>query len=161
MVLANLPEYLKTTSYRNPGSNTETSTPFQYGNKTPLSFYQAMAADPVVRSGFDDQMKSHVALERMKYRTGFASIFDFEGVVGPLIKSPDDVALVDVGGSRGHVLEDVMKYIPGLKGRLVLEDLPETLESVEIPKRIEAIPYNFLESEQPIKGASPSSSNPS
>ena len=152
--MASLPEYLKATSYQNPGSSAETSTPFQYGNNTPLSFYQAMAADPAVRSGFDSQMKSHVALERMKYRTGFASIFDFEGVVAPLIKSADDVALVDVGGSRGHVLEDVMKYMPGLKGRLVLEDLPETLEGVELPKRIEVIPYTFLETEQPIKGTS-------
>jgi hypothetical protein len=88
-------------------------------------------------------------MERMKYRTGFASIFDFEGEIFPLIKSPEDVALVDIGGSLGHVLEDIQTHLPGLKGRLVLEELPETLKSVDLPKDIESVEYNFLEKELP------------
>lgn len=99
-------------------------------------------------------MKATVAMERARFRTGFASIFDFEGQVGPLIRSAQDVAVVDVGGSQGHVLEDVMKHLPGLKGRLILEELPGTLQSITVPEGIEAVPYNFLESEQPIKGRS-------
>lgn len=51
-------------------------------------------------------MKAHVAMERAKFKTGFTSMFDFEGEVGPLIESEQDVALVNVGGSQGHVLED-------------------------------------------------------
>jgi hypothetical protein len=150
-----LPEYLAAIGYSNPGSDAETSTPFQYSNNTPLSFYQALGANPVVRSGFDERMQNFVLMERKKYKTGFASIFDFEGIVGPLIKSDNDVAVVDVGGSRGHVLEDVVKYLPGLKGRLVLEDLPEAIASAELNNRIESVPYNFLENEQPIKGHFP------
>ncbi|EON66194.1 hypothetical protein W97_05587 [Coniosporium apollinis CBS 100218] len=151
--VARLPEYLAATSYRNPGYSTEISTPFQFGNNTPLGFYQALAANDNVRKGFDDQMKAHVAMERAKFKTGFASMFDFEGEVGPLIESEQDVALVDVGGSQGHVLEDVRKHLPGFKGRLILEELPGTLQSITVPEGIEAVPYNFLESEQPIKGA--------
>jgi len=97
-------------------------------------------------------MKKHIVQERAKYQTGFASIFDFENEVGPLIKSADDVALVDVGGSLGHVLEDVRRYVPGLKGRLVLEDLEETVKRGEVGDGIEVLPYDFLESVQPIKG---------
>lgn len=150
--IARLPEYLAATHYRNPGGNPEASTPFQYGNNTPLSFYQAMSMDPLVRSSFDAQMSNMVKMERMKHQTGFATIFDFDGVVAPLVKTYEDVAVVDVGRSRGHVLEDVVKHLPGLKGRLVLEDLPEVLDGVARGGRIETVPYNFLEGEQPIKG---------
>ena len=126
---------------------------FQFGNNTPLAFYQALSRNPEARDAFDMQMQNNVKAERMHHHTGFASIYDFEGVIGPLINSADDVALVDVGGSRGHVLEDVIQHLPGLKGRLVLQDLPETLQDVDLDSRVELCPYNFIDSQQPIKGA--------
>jgi hypothetical protein len=130
------------------------ATPFQYANNTPLGFYQALAKDDEARSGFDYQMKKHNLMERARSETGFASIYDFEGELGPLIGSEDDVALVDVGGSGGHVLEDVKQHLTNLKGRLILEELPETLQSVKVPDGIEAVPYNFIKNVQPIKGNS-------
>jgi hypothetical protein len=145
-------EYLKETSYRNPGYSTEVATPFSYANQTPLSFYGALSVREESRKAFDAQMKGHVAMERATYETGFASIYPFEKEIVPLVQSDSEVAIVDVGGSLGHVLEDVKKHIVTLKGRLVLEELPSTLESITVPEGIEAVPYNFLESEQPIKG---------
>jgi hypothetical protein len=150
---ARMPEYLKLTNYKNPGGDTTTTTPFQYGNNTPLSFYAAMASNDETRKGFDMAMKAHVTSERNSFKTGFASIYDFEGRIGPLIKSDEQVAIVDVGGSQGHVLEDVKAHLPKLKGRLILEELPSTLESINIPVGIETMPYNFLESTQPVVGA--------
>jgi hypothetical protein len=97
-------------------------------------------------------MAKAVMMERSESPTGFAAIYDFEGELGLLVGSEEEVVLVDVGGSQGHVLKDVKKHLPNLKGRLVLEEIPETLASVTIPEGIEALPYNFLESEQPIKG---------
>ncbi|RDW57358.1 hypothetical protein BP5796_12808 [Coleophoma crateriformis] len=151
--VSKLPEYLAITSYKNPGSTIGTSTPFQYGNSTPLTFYQSLAKDEKARNGFDDQMKRHVFMERAKSQLGFALIYDFQGEIGPLITSSEDVALVDVGGSQGHVLEDVKKHLTNLKGRLILEELPETLQSIKVPEGVETVPYNFLESVQPVKGA--------
>ncbi|KAF2430074.1 S-adenosyl-L-methionine-dependent methyltransferase [Tothia fuscella] len=151
--ISNLPEYLAATSYRNPGSNPDTATPFQCGNNTPLTFYQALAADSKARNGFDAQMKQSVLMERARFPKGFAETYDFEGEFGSLIKGEEDVAIVDVGGSGGHVLGDIIKHLPGLKGRKVLEDLPETVESVTAPDGIEVVGYNFLEGIQPIKGA--------
>jgi hypothetical protein len=153
--LAKLPEYLALTSYTNPGCLPGTSTPFQYGNATPLTFYQALATDEKARNGFDDQMKRHVVMERARTQTRFASIYDFEAEIGGLVMEAEDVALVNVGGSQGHVLEDVRRHLPDLKGRLVLEELPETLESVRVPEGVEAVPYNFLEAVQPVKGGLP------
>lgn len=145
----NLPQYLAQTAYKNPGSDSGAATPFQYANSTPLSFYQALAKDDKARSGFNYQMEQHINMERAKSQTGFASIYDFKGEFGPFIGSEDDVALVDVGGSGGHVLEVVKKYLPKLKGRLILKELAETLRSVTVPEGIEAVAYNFLENNQP------------
>lgn len=149
-----IPEYLTMTSFKYPGSKDEQATLFQYANQTPLSFYEAMAANENVRRGFDTQMAAHIAMERQRFESGFAGLWDFEGQISPLINSDTDVAMVDIGGSKGHVLEDVRKFLPGLKGRLVLEELPSTLEGLQLPEGIEAIPYNFLEQEQPVKGKS-------
>jgi hypothetical protein len=151
--MSKLSEYLSATNYRNPGSNPDIALPFQFGNDTPLTFYQAMAADPKARSGFDDQMRNNILMERTRFPKGFASTYDFEGELAPLIKSPDDVAVVDVGGSGGHVLEDIIKHLPALKGRKILEDLPQTLESITVPDGVEVVAYNFLEGLQPVKGA--------
>jgi hypothetical protein len=150
---ARMPEYLKLTNYKNPGGDTMATTPFQFGNNTPLSFYAAMASKEETRKGFDMAMKAHVTSERSAFKTGFASIYDFEGRVGPLIKSDEQVAIVDVDGSQGHVLEDVKAHLPNVKGRLILEELPSTLASITLPPGIEAIPYDFLEAEQPVIGA--------
>lgn len=98
-------------------------------------------------------MRTHVQLERARYCTGFASIFDFENEIAPLVEGPEDVALVDVGGSRGHVLEDVRTHVPGLKGRLVLQDLPGTVEGL-VGEGFEVVGYDFLGGVQPIKGMS-------
>lgn len=149
-----IPDYLTQTSYQNPGSKDEQATLFQYANQTPLSFYEAMAANENVRRGFDMQMAAHIAMERQRFESGFAGLWDFNGQISPLIKSDEDVAIVDIGGSKGHVLEDVRKFLPGLKGRLILEELPSTLEGIQVPEGVEAVPYNFLEHEQPVKGES-------
>jgi hypothetical protein len=117
-----------------------------------LNFYQALSKDEKARNGFDDQMKRHAVMERARAQTGFASIFDFRTEIAPLITSNENVALVDVGGSQGHVLEDVKKYIPSLKGQLILEDLPETLHNLGTLEGIQVVPYDFLETVQPIKG---------
>lgn len=152
--MARLSEYLSATEYRNPGSNPDVALPFQFGNDTPLTFYQAMAVDAKARSGFDDQMKNNILMERARFPTGFAATYDFEGQLAPLIQSAEDVAVVDVGGSGGHVLEDIVKHLPGLKGRKVLEDLPGTVKSITAPTGVEVVGYDFLEGQQPIKGNS-------
>lgn len=150
--IARLPEYLSLTSYRNPGSMTGSSTPFQYGNSTPLPFYNALGLNPSARSGLDAQMRAHVQLERSNYKAGFASIYDFEGIVNPLISDETSVAIVDMGGSKGHVLEDVRVHIPQLKGRLILQDLPEVLWDVDIDE-VELMSHDFLKDKQPVVGA--------
>ena len=69
--------------------------------------------------------------------------------------SPDasTITIVDVGGSRGHDLESFAESHPEFNGRLVLQDLPETIGPLNGEKHVfEAMPYDFF-TPQPIKGA--------
>ncbi len=51
----------------------------------------------------------------------------------------DDVVLVDFGGGRGKTLRDVRKQMPGLSGRVIVQDLPKVIEGQEILDGVEAM----------------------
>ncbi len=62
------------------------------------------------------------------------------------------VLMVDVGGGRGHELEDFRKRYPDMAGRLILEDLPETINDIaRLDESMERIEYDFF-TPQPVKG---------
>jgi hypothetical protein len=68
----------------------------------------------------------------------------------------DDVLLVDVGGGVGHDLAEFRRKWPGVKGRLVLQDLGEVIEQAKAMNRetergVEATVHDFF-TEQPVKG---------
>lgn len=67
---------------------------------------------------------------------------------------PDKVLLVDVGGSVGGDLLQFRASHPTLSGRLVLQDLPELLATVdpETLRPIEMMGHNFM-TPQPVLGA--------
>jgi O-methyltransferase domain len=69
------------------------------------------------------------------------------------VSAPEEVALVDVGGGIGHDVIALKIAHPELKGRLVLEDLPQVIQSVKVlPSGIESIPHDMFKP-QPVKGA--------
>lgn len=61
------------------------------------------------------------------------------------------VFLVDVAGGKGHDILSLRTRFPDLPGRLVLQDLPQTLEDLPTHDHIEIMPYDMF-TEQPIKG---------
>ncbi|KAK4888850.1 hypothetical protein LTR27_012311 [Elasticomyces elasticus] len=63
----------------------------------------------------------------------------------------NDVLLVDVGGGLGHEVVGFQKAFPEAVGRMVLQDLPATLESVKLPNGIETMGHDFFQP-QPVKG---------
>ena len=68
-------------------------------------------------------------------------------------REAQDVLLVDIGGGHGHDLEKFSRRFGNAPGRLVLQDLPLTLDGVgELDARIELFPHNFFNA-QPIKGS--------
>lgn len=68
-------------------------------------------------------------------------------------KSKDTVLLVDIGGGRGHVLEDFVKDPGRRTGRLIVQDLPAALGDADSLSKqgIETMAYNFF-TPQPVKG---------
>ena len=60
--------------------------------------------------------------------------------------------IVDVGGGMGHDLRELKAKHPNLRSRLVLQDLPETINEIEhAGEGIEATVHGFL-TPQPIRG---------
>ncbi|KAJ5144521.1 O-methyltransferase [Penicillium atrosanguineum] len=82
-------------------------------------------------------------------------LYPWENTIGAV--SPNDcIAIVDIAGSHGNALRQIQKNVPGLKGRLVLQDLnPVILEHSESLRTdgIESMSYDFLQGTQPIHGA--------
>jgi len=64
----------------------------------------------------------------------------------------DEVAIVDIGGGQGHIMEEVRKNNPGIKGRIIIQDLPSTFEAVTgPPPGVEFMPYDMFTPQPVIK----------
>ena len=75
-----------------------------------------------------------------------------EVIVDSYRGGPDGVMLVDVAGGRGHDIEAFFRKHLHAPGRLVLEDLPETMEQIRnLSSKIEPLSHNFFEP-QPVQG---------
>ena len=62
--------------------------------------------------------------------------------------------LVDVGGNHGYSMVKFRQQYPEVKGRFVLQDLPESIAGIKKPlDSIEVMAYDFF-TPQPIKGTS-------
>lgn len=78
------------------------------------------------------------------------SVFPFEKELGSFAGAN---AFVDVGGGFGHQSLGLLATFPALRGKIVLEDLPQTFE--QIPFKLDGIepkPHDFFQP-QPVKGA--------
>ncbi|GIZ44061.1 hypothetical protein CKM354_000727000 [Cercospora kikuchii] len=104
---------------------------------------------PEMKNSFDTLMR-----ENRKGNKPWFTIFPFAQQIGAACKSTEEVLLVDVGGNRGADILDFHKANPDLAGRLVLQDLPETIANVDrsIMDGIDLQPYDFF-TPQPVKGA--------
>jgi len=92
-------------------------------------------------------MEMSLAFGRQKW-------YDFFRVEEKLcVKSASDPLLVDVGGGVGHNLIAFKQRFPGLPGKLVLQDIPVVIDSInELPGGIESMKHDFFAA-QPVRGA--------
>lgn len=145
-----IPQWLKTNGYRTPTNNKQ--SPFNLGFRTDLHFFEFMSANPHLAAQFNSLMSA--------YHQGRPSWMDanFYPVREQLLtgarNGPDDVFLVDVGGNRGHDLEEFRAKVPEASGKLILQDLPGVIEQIgQLDARIEPMAHDFW-TEQPVKGIS-------
>jgi demethylsterigmatocystin 6-O-methyltransferase len=140
-----LPDFLERNNYQ--AINSLTNTPFQMAFKTELPVFQWMATQPERMANFQALMTSAQSTVWMDQLTL---------LLDAVAQQPQDmdnerVFFVDVGGGYGHQAIQLVKTHPALKGRVVLQDLPQIgthLEASEtnLPELgVKFISQNFFE----------------
>ena len=85
-------------------------------------------------------------------RPEFPEIYPVEKeLVGGLDQSKDAVLLVDVGGGLGQEISTLKEMVPNLRGRTILQEVPEMVQSCSENQGIEIMEYDFFEP-QVVKG---------
>lgn len=117
-----------------------------------MSYWDYLRANPMSRKSFDALM----AARRDGSRPDWFQIYPAAEELGGY---PEDggagaALLVDVGGNHGYAMAKFRQQYPQVKGRYVLQDLPESIAGIEKPlDSIEVMAYDFF-TPQPVKGTS-------
>jgi hypothetical protein len=146
-----VPQFLKDSDYANPTNRNKTA--WQLAYKTDQHFFEYVNAPG--REAKLEALRNH-----MNFKTVGLRWFEVPSLMGSIFADAkygeDDVLLVDVGGSGGHDLLAYEEAQPSSPGRLVLQDLPTTINSLNAHKfalhRIELMGHDFF-TPQPVKGA--------
>ncbi|KAL8692998.1 MAG: hypothetical protein Q9218_002087 [Villophora microphyllina] len=146
-VFHKMPESLGKRSYHSP---TATQGPLQDTYNTKLAGY-----DLIMEPQWADTMKD-INLFMEGRRQGTVSWLKFypfaENVLHNADVSDESVAVVDVGGGLGHGLIEIKETVPDIHGRLILQDLPNTVQQAGDGKGVfEPMAHDFF-TPQPVKG---------
>ncbi|KAJ5794560.1 O-methyltransferase [Penicillium paradoxum] len=143
------PQFLAETKYTNPSNIT--STPFQLGHHTKLTFFEYLAKHPEQAQQFNNFMGLY-ATDRPRWLD--EGHFPVREILGKGASTDEDaVLLVDVGGGKGHDLVLFQKRYGDLPGRMILQDMPSVIEQAgQLSEGLEATAHDFFK-ENPIKGA--------
>ena len=138
-----IPEYLAANGYQNPEDGANGA--FQYAFDTKLRMFDWLKQRPKELEDFNIFMSAH--------RAGRPLWFTFFPVEKSLFEDlQSSELLVDVGGGFGHDLFAFRAAYPDHPGRLILQDLPETIEGVsKTDSGVELMSHDFF-TPQPIKG---------
>ena len=122
-------------------------TPFVTANNATM--FEWLKENPQQRKFFD----SFMGFRRIEILPWY-HIFPINDELSTSLRSdPDAVLIVDVGGSHGHDILKFKERYPALPGKFILQDLPETIDSlIGESSGIEPMAYNFYHP-QPVKGA--------
>lgn len=144
-IFSQLPEYLKRNGWKSPDDAHD--GPFQYAIGSKCHYFDFLAAQPHYQEAFNTVMK-------MPERRRGEDWFDFFPVEEKLsVLQPSDVLLVDIGGNQGRDIAEFTRKYPGIRGKLVLEDLPAVVDGASnLPPNVQVQGYSFFD-EQPVKGA--------
>ena len=128
--------------------------PYSWAFATDLSYFQHLQHYPEKQRDMHDFMTG-VRVARKLWIDWFP--VESELLSATPIDEMDDtstILLVDVGGGKGHDLERFLRQYPQTKGRLVLQDLPGALGTIQrLSSDIHPMPHDFF-TPQPIKSKS-------
>ena len=144
-----MPWFLESTHYQNPTNYHHGA--FQFGHRTELGPWEFLKGDPERLAVFNSGMQSLATIGGVGRSAG-AFPFDREMEKEEIVEM--DVLIVDVGGGRGQTLKAIHDAFPKLKGRMVLQDVPDVIEDAKasgLPSFIEPMAASFFE-RQPVEG---------
>jgi hypothetical protein len=133
-----LPEYLKSTKYKNPDKAKD--GPFQFAKGTDLHYFDWLKTKPDQAAAFTTLM----TIQRMDRGEPWFEFYPVEEKFtgGADVEKP---LLVDIGGSLGADIAAFHTRFPTLKGNLILEDLPEVIDSIkELDTSITQVKHDFF-----------------
>ncbi|KAF2735371.1 S-adenosyl-L-methionine-dependent methyltransferase [Polyplosphaeria fusca] len=144
--LVKLPDYFAERGYQSPTNSID--CPFQYAIGTTLHSFDWVATNPIAQHSFN------VSMTVRTQRSVDSKWFEVYPIERLIKEEPvQDVFLVDVGGGIGHQTTDFKKHHPGVRGRLIVQDIASVIESIEnLPAGIEAMAADFFKP-QPVRGA--------
>ncbi|KAI4157937.1 MAG: hypothetical protein L6R39_000569 [Caloplaca ligustica] len=86
-------------------------------------------------------------------RTPWFHHYPVQDALGDVSNNADTILIVDVGGGRGHDMEAFRSAFPQQEGKLIVQDLPTTIDDINhLASGVEAMKHDFF-SPQPVKGA--------
>lgn len=132
-------------SYTTPHESAHSAFAYEFGSE----FWTWMSSHEEQSAVFNRFMAT-----RRIGKPSWFEVYDFElNLVPGLDQESDTVALVDVGGNKGHDLMKMRDMHPELKGRLVLQDLTEVISNCDFGKLhgIRTVEHDFFKP-QPITG---------
>ncbi|CAD6587022.1 MAG: hypothetical protein ASARMPREDX12_002571 [Alectoria sarmentosa] len=145
-----LPEYLSKSQYQNPDNPIDGA--FQLGHGTKNHLFEYVSQRPECSTQFQNHMAG--------YRTGRPSWMDpnfypvEENLVEGTSTEHDAVFIVDVGGGKGHDLQELYRKHPKLPGKSVLQDTKGVIEEAEtsgLDPKIVLMEHDFF-TKQPVIG---------
>jgi hypothetical protein len=146
-----LPKWLEQNHYRSPTEGR--NSPFSLGFKTDLHFFEFLGANPeypALAAQFNNLMSAYHQGRPSWMDVGFYPVQD--KLIQGARRGEDEVFIVDVGGNKGHDLEEFTSKWPDYPGRLILQDLPHVLDNITtLHRSIEPMTHDFF-TEQPVKG---------
>lgn len=139
-----MPRTLAERNYKAPTK--ESGTPYKWAHGEEL--WTWLGAHPDRALNMVAGMRSHNA------GNVSGDAYPFGEELAKLNLKEDDVAIVDIAGGQGHIMEEVRQRNPEIKGRFIVQDLPSTFEAVSTPPvGVEFMPYDIF-TPQPVKNAS-------
>ncbi|TAQ89311.1 hypothetical protein B7494_g2377 [Chlorociboria aeruginascens] len=144
--LANMPKYLKKTGYKHVDG---TPGPFQDAHNTQDGMFQWLINDPPMMTNFNSFMAGTLETRKDWFEQFPVNKILLDGAK----KDPESTLWVDVAGGEGHDLQTFHRTFPRVTGKLILQDLPPTIDNIKsLDPAIIRQKYDFF-TPQPVKGA--------
>lgn len=126
-------------------------TAHQVAHNTKLHWFEYMHATPPHGENFNDHMAGYL-LGRPAWSDKVFYPVQERLLDGFVTENKDAVLLVDIASGIGHYTTQFRSNFPDAPGRLILEDLPAVIGSIQnLDPSIETQEYDFF-TEQPVKG---------